>query len=1064
MLVLHAHWQPMRRPVDNGGILFWAETSDVHLPSIWRNRVQQKSQNRDHPYCLSPENLRLQIGIGTPLGKARNEIAYLRLPTGRSGPIPSPDLGNDWDIDEEQRMHLAPWLVNGLWLPPDKALGVLVSLPEQSPVFVLAEDAKFWRKAADLVLETLSSQKILPTMMQVNEKGGLQWDTTVNGHTISGTVTYQARWLAVLDGPNDNQRLAKLAAAMPLVCRAEIPYPPKGKVTGGFEPAAGLLDSFIKTTCDSLMRSWGRAAAPRLGGRSDDPVEAWVMALFTDDATVKAPAGQLNALYSSLRAWMRYLNVAGDAAFRIAFVLESPPAGEKPSGEAVWNLRYFLQARDDPSLLVPADEVWRKGGNGLRTLGRRFEQPQEKLLAGLGYSARLFPAILPSLQNHHPTGISLSTQDAYTFLRQAGPLLEQAGFSLIVPPWWNQNNARLGVRLHVRPLTDKQPQVISGGKLNLQNLVQYQWELAIGETLLTRQEFEALVALKEPLVQIRGQWVQLDPEQIEAAIHFWESQKQHGQFSLLQIAQFGLGGKTPDGGLPLTEVVAEGWVEDWYSRLAQSDRLTELSQPATLHGQLRPYQIYGFSWLAFFRRWGLGAILADDMGLGKTVEALALLLHEQEEQGQLPGPVLLVCPTSVVTNWQRESLRFAPSLKVKIHQGPSRLRNDEFINTAQNYDLVLTSYAVARQDADTLGMVQWYGVILDEAQNIKNPSAKQTRAVRNLPAGFRLALTGTPVENRLSELWSIMQFLNPDFLGSQQSFQNQFAIPIERFGDKEATQTLKKLISPFILRRVKSDPNVIQDLPEKIEMKEYCNLTEEQATLYGALVQQTLKRIETTDGIERKGLVLTLLMQLKQICNHPAHYLKQSSTSDLDLISGRSGKLVRLTEMLEEVLAEGDHALIFTQFAEMGKLLAAYLPAALNTQTLFLHGGTPVNQRDIMVRRFQEEPRSPQIFILSLKAGGLGLNLTRANHVFHFDRWWNPAVEDQATDRAFRIGQKRNVQVHKFVTVGSLEERIDELIESKKSLAESIIGGGEDWLTELTTDELRDLVSLRRVD
>jgi SNF2 family DNA or RNA helicase len=352
---------------------------------------------------------------------------------------------------------------------------------------------------------------------------------------------------------------------------------------------------------------------------------------------------------------------------------------------------------------------------------------------------------------------------------------------------------------------------------------------------------------------------------------------------------------------------------------------------------------------------------------------------------------------------------------------------------------------------------------LDEAQNIKNPETKQTQAIRKIKAEFRVALTGTPVENRLSELWSIMHFLNPGYLGAHKAFRENFALPIERYHDQEAVKRLRQLTNPFILRRVKTDPRVISDLPDKVETKVYCTLTEEQATLYEAVVQDAMRRIEEEEGIQRRGLVLSMLMQLKQICNHPSQYLHQSGDAAISLstFGGRSGKLERLGELLEEVLADGDRALIFTQFAEMGAMLASYLPT-LGAATQFLHGGTSTKARDQMVKRFQEDEHTPPVFILSLKAGGTGLNLTRANHVFHFDRWWNPAVENQATDRAFRIGQRRNVQVHKFVTTGTMEEMIDDMIEAKKGLAQAVVGSGENWITEMSTDELRKVVELRR--
>jgi SNF2 family DNA or RNA helicase len=410
-----------------------------------------------------------------------------------------------------------------------------------------------------------------------------------------------------------------------------------------------------------------------------------------------------------------------------------------------------------------------------------------------------------------------------------------------------------------------------------------------------------------------------------------------------------------------------------------------------------------------------------------------------------------------VGNWRHELARFAPSLKVHTHQGADRSQGKEFAKTVQAHHVVLTSYALLARDLDTLKEVAWSTVVLDEAQNIKNPATKQTQAARALKAEHRLALSGTPIENRLTELWSIMHFLNPGYLGSQQGFREQFSLPIERYGNKEAATALRKLTAPFLLRRMKTDPKVIQDLPEKFENKVYCTLTPEQATLYEAVVREEMEAVEEAeDDMARRGSVLRMLTRLKQICNHPAHFLKEK-----DPLDGRSGKLARLVEMLEEVSDSSERALIFTQYAEMGELLHGYLREQLVQEVLFLHGGTPAKHRDEMVRAFQSASGA-FAFILSLKAGGTGLNLTAANHVFHFDRWYNPAVENQATDRAFRIGQTKNVQVHKFVCLGTLEERIDEMLEQKKALAEQIVGAGENWLSELSNHELRELVTLRR--
>lgn len=449
--------------------------------------------------------------------------------------------------------------------------------------------------------------------------------------------------------------------------------------------------------------------------------------------------------------------------------------------------------------------------------------------------------------------------------------------------------------------------------------------------------------------------------------------------------------------------------------------------------------------------------VANNILCHNTIQYIAFLLQLQE-QGRLEQPTLLVCPTSVLGNWEREVKKFGPTLKVLVHHGDKRAKDKAFVKAVKGKDLVITSYPLAYRDAKALQSISWRGVVLDEAQNIKNAESKQSQAVRQMQAGFKIALTGTPVENRLSELWSILDFLNPGFLGTRQFFQRRFAIPIEKYGDRDSLQSLRSLVQPFILRRLKTDREIIQDLPEKQEMNVFCGLSTEQAALYQQLVDESMVEIEESEGIQRRGKILTLLMKLKQICNHPAHYLKEKDLGQ----SQRSGKLQRLVEMLEEAVSEGDRALIFTQFAEWGKLLQPNLSQQLGCETLFLYGGTSKKQREEMIDRFQHDPQGPPIMILSLKAGGTGLNLTRATHVFHFDRWWNPAVENQATDRVFRIGQTRNVLVHKFVSTGTLEEKINDLIESKKQLAEQTVDAGEQWLTEMDTDQLRNLILLDR--
>ncbi|NLG28900.1 MAG: DEAD/DEAH box helicase, partial [Chloroflexi bacterium] len=669
---------------------------------------------------------------------------------------------------------------------------------------------------------------------------------------------------------------------------------------------------------------------------------------------------------------------------------------------------------------------------------------------------RLCPAIQRSLRSECPEHATMTPQEAYTFLRETARLLESTGFGVLVPPWWNKPDTRLRVRARLRSTTDAQ----GSGILSMDSLVAYDWELALGDEPLTREEFERLAALKTPLVRVRGRWVLLQPDQVEAAIAFWERQRQQNALQLRDALGLMLGTQTEIDGLDVTEVELDPVLQGLKDALTRGERLETLPAPAGFVGELRPYQVRGYSWLAFLRRWGFGACLADDMGLGKTIQAIALLLHDVQ-QAPDGEPSLVICPTSLVGNWQREVARFAPDLRVMVHHGAGRAEGADFVAQARQNHLVISTYGLVRRDLNDLTQVRWRNIILDEAQNIKNPLTKQARAARQLLGDNRMALTGTPIENHLTELWSILSFLNPGYLGPHDGFRRTFALPIERYQDQTAAERLRNLVHPFVLRRLKTDPQVIADLPEKAEYKVYCNLTREQATLYEAVVRDAmadLRRIDTEGtGIQRRGLVLAMLTRLKQVCNHPALFLGDGSET-----AGRSGKLNRLCEMLEEALAVGDRALIFTQFAQMGFLLQRHLRETFGQEVFFLHGGTPQKQRDRMLQAFQEQADSPSLFVLSLKAGGTGLNLMRANHVFHYDRWWNPAVENQATDRAYRIGQTRDVQVHKFICLGTLEERIDLLIESKSALAESVVGASEESVTELSTDALYELLALRK--
>ncbi len=1010
-IVPHGTWLPEPQL-----FFLWGETV------VQRRRTGRQPAVPRHPFQADANDLQAWVNRHVPNAASINEHTLLLwLPTRGTAPVPSPHLLTiGAPPGEAGALALAPWRVTGIALPLAVALDLVLALtPATSP----SPDLQSWRAAALLAYDLISRQAVVPSLHR-------------RGREL------RAAWTARPD-PLTAQQIAVLAHRLPPLCRA-------ASATPADAPAPQtLLMNFLDASVDHLVRVL--ADCPASGATS--PGGRWITALLGSDPIVRLPGPAADALYQAWERWaspaVETTRPAGNDVFRICFRVEPPDASDQG-----WTLTYLLQATDDPSLLVSADQIWHETGPALRYLDRRFDQPQERLLAGLGYAARVFPPLSISLRQATPSGATLTTAEAFHFLSEAAPVLEQRGFGIIVPSWWQGGAGRLRARAHVK--TTPAPKN-EHGVLSFERLVSFTWELAVGDEPLDRAEFERLVALKQPLVQVRGQWVALDVTHIDQILTLLQRE---GTMTLGDAVRMGLGGDASGApaGIELAGLTAEGWLQELLERLSHPERIALLAAPATLGGTLRPYQIRGFSWLVFLRRLGAGACLADDMGLGKSIQTMALLLQARAEGTD--GPALIVSPTSVVANWQREIQRFAPSLRVMIHQGADRQSGATFAKAAALHDVVLTSFPLLARDHDTLRGVAWDTVVLDEAQNIKNPAAKQAQAARTLTARHRVALTGTPVENRLSELWSIMHFLNPGYLGNEATFRRTFARPIERDANPEVTDQLRRLTTPLVLRRVKTDPTVISDLPQKLEMNVYCTLSREQATLYEAVVQEALRAIEhaehTGSAIKRRGQVLAMLMKLKQVCNHPAQLLKDGSA-----LPGRSGKLTRLVEMLEEVYAESDRALIFTQFAEMGGLLQQHLRETFHDDVLFLHGGTPAKERDAQVRRFQA-PHGPRVFILSLKAGGTGLNLTAANHVFHFDRWWNPAVENQATDRAYRIGQTRNVQVHTFLCGGTLEEHIDELITSKRALAASVLGTSEGWLTELSSADLRDLVTLRR--
>ncbi|WP_423897093.1 DEAD/DEAH box helicase [Corynebacterium matruchotii] len=719
-------------------------------------------------------------------------------------------------------------------------------------------------------------------------------------------------------------------------------------------------------------------------------------------------------------------------------------------------------------------------------------------------------AALRNADNAGDWDVYLTTDELLSFINDAVPRLRERGIIVMLPRMWR----RQAVTAHMH-LRDEE--ATAAPQLGLDHIVAFDWRVSIGDIDLTDKEMSDLVAAKSGLINLRGEWVLADAASIRSISQYMErlrksstgsvmsqlkqakqrlaaaktagddtAEIEHtieeltaaldnpssGEISLKELRELNLTAETTD------PIAVTG--HDWQVSLIGGAIRHELPAPrripipAGVTASLREYQRRGVDWMYWMARQGLGAVLADDMGLGKTLQLLALEAAERDSSEREPtvvesvgqvgkvGPSLVIAPTSVVGNWAREAKKFTPHLKILVHHGTERKKDQEFLGTVTDYDIVITSYGVASRDYQLLGQQHWHRVTLDEAQHIKNSSTKISKAVRSLPADHRMALTGTPVENRLLELRAILDFCNPGILGSVSFFKHHFSKPIEVTGDEKKQEQLRNLTAPFILRRLKSDPAIIGDFPEKTETVITVDLTKEQAALYTAYVNDLTTQLEQAEGIGRRGLVLASLTKIKQICNHPAHFLGDGSP----MLRGnhhRSGKVEELMQIVENARDHGEKVLIFTQYKAFGDMLTPYLSDYYGQKIPFLHGGVSKSGRDIMVQQFQAPDGAPAM-VLSLKAGGTGLNLTAANIVVHMDRWWNPAVENQATDRAYRIGQDKNVFVYKLITAGTVEERIHDIISGKSELAAAMIAQGEGWLTELSDAELATLLSYREME
>ena len=709
-------------------------------------------------------------------------------------------------------------------------------------------------------------------------------------------------------------------------------------------------------------------------------------------------------------------------------------------------VRLVLQVHDEqnPLHLCDAALLW-TGTTAEHGFGDRARTHAAIALRG---AAEAWPVLDRLLELRVPDEITLDGEELESLLEDGVAALAGRGVDVLWPRSLGRDLTVTTVLDRSRPMSQREAQLRTG-IFGEDELFSFRWQLAVHGDPLTEEEMEQLASSAAPLLRLRGNWTVVDPAIARKArkrVVRTATASEAIAAALTGVVQLG----TADE--PVEEQVQLGAsLLQVRERLLNAARQPPVDVPAGLQGTLRDYQRQGLTWLAELTSHGLGACLADDMGLGKTITLIALHLHRVEQGHQ--GAVLVVCPASLLGNWEQELARFAPGVDVRRFHGGSRSLD------ALSGGFVLTTYGTMRVSHEELADVGWDLVVADEAQHVKNARSSTAKALRKIPSTVRVALTGTPMENNLTELWSILDWVIPGLLGSRQAFRRVWAAPIEAGVHEAKTRQFADLIGPFLLRRKKSDPGIAPELPAKTETDHPLHLTREQVVLYESFVRDTMARIaraQPDDPVARRGLVLALLTGLKQICNHPAHFLKESGAVRL---TGRSQKLDLVDELLGTVLAEDGAALVFTQYVAMARLLASHLAKA-GIPHQFLHGGTPVREREAMVTRFQHG-QAP-VFLLSLKAGGTGLNLTRADHVIHFDRWWNPAVEEQATDRAYRIGQTRPVQVHRLVTQGTIEERVGQLLQRKRALADAVLGGGEAALTELSDDELRDLVALRR--
>ena len=1012
MNIIHGTWIPKDTQDfrQSGDFYLWIESNDVRA-----NAKPLHPQHLKEKPCL--DYLKNELALAT-VSAGQGELLSLLLPTLDSKPLPSPELEH---VDVEGSVTLQNWQVFGYPLStPIKAINNIHFLCcFQATNSRIGQDFLFWYYFSQSLKQILAKDQYIPLLLSKQ----------------SGTkIELYRRWEIVSN--NYEQLIQTTLASMPLACSQH--YQPES-----------LLRHFAEVIIDETLCA-AALDLPEIFFKKVRYDFLETILLHKDPAESMAICQTPPENFKHWQHWQQKLLIT-ELKTGLQLGLQLIEADAESIDD--WRLVFFLASHKDASLKIDLDDFWDQKHQFYELLQAQFgEAFEQQLLIHLAQAARIYPKLWQGMENSEPDSVQLTMDEVFSFLKESAWILEDAGFKIIIPAWLTPKGRR---RAKVRLRSGSKAKTASANAqsyFSMETLTDYHYELAIGGEALSPEEWQQLVDAKTPLIHFRGQWMELDRDNMQDMLSFIQQQNIEAPELSMQDLLRKIAEQENDFELDEQDSLAQ-----MLAKLSDNSQLEAIENPEKLNAELRDYQKRGVAWLRYLESLGLNGCLADDMGLGKTMQVISLLILEREHTK--PGPTLLIAPTSVIGNWQKEIEKFAPHLTTLIHHGSGREQDAKvFKQLCAEHDLLITSYTLVRKDSKLLDAMHWHRIVLDEAQNIKNPKAAQTKAILQLKGDTRLALTGTPVENRLMDLWSIFNFLNPGYLGKQAQFRKNYELPVQRDNDQIQSAVLKKLIQPFILRRLKTDKAIIKDLPDKIDNKIYCNLSKEQASLYEVVVQDVVTQLEDAEGIQRQGLMLSTLMKLKQICNHPMQFLQDGSAFTPE----RSHKLERISEMLEEAIAQGDSVLVFTQFTEIGEHLERYLAREKHYKTHYLHGGTPRTKRELMISDFQDPETGPAVFILSLKAGGVGITLTQANHVFHFDRWWNPAVENQATDRAFRIGQKKNVFVHKFVTLGTLEERIDQMISDKQKMADSIVGNDESWLTKLDNKAFKELIALNK--